>query len=56
VSELESRHITVLLKGARPEHHRVLEAVGALGELAHHRHLFDDLDGAIAHARTHVVG
>jgi SulP family sulfate permease len=44
-----------LLKGARPEHLRVLEATGALGRLAHERHVFNDLDEALAHARSHVV-
>ena len=54
VSELEARGITVLLKGARPEHLRTLRAVGAIDRLAHQRHLFDNLDDAIAHARLHV--
>ncbi|MBL8777113.1 MAG: SulP family inorganic anion transporter [Acidimicrobiales bacterium] len=54
VDELEHRGITVLLKGPRPEHLKVLEAVGALDRLAHERHLFDDLDAAVAHARLHV--
>lgn len=54
VGELEDRHITVLLKGARPEHERVLRAVGALDRLASDRHLFDDLDQAVAHARVHA--
>jgi SulP family sulfate permease len=54
VAELESRHITVLIKGVRPEHHRVLTAVGALEHLAHERHVFADLDDAIDHARSHV--
>jgi SulP family sulfate permease len=55
VAELEHRHITVLLKGARPEHHAVLLAVGALAELAHERHLFTTLDDAIAHAHAHIA-
>lgn len=55
VAELEARHITVLLKGPRPAHHRVLEAVGALDRLAHKSHLFHDLDDAIDHARAHVA-
>ena len=55
VAQLEARGITVLLKGPRPEHLRVLEAVGVLDRLAHERHLFDDLDAAIAHARLHVA-
>jgi SulP family sulfate permease len=54
VRELESRGITVLLKGARPEHLRILEAVGAIDRLAHERHVFDDLGEAIAHARRHI--
>ena len=54
VSELESRHITVLLKGPRPEHERILRAVGALDRLASEHHVFADLDEAVAHARLHV--
>jgi SulP family sulfate permease len=55
VSELEHRHITVLLKGPRPEHLKILGAVGALDELAHENHLFTDLDAAVAHAREHAA-
>lgn len=55
VEDLERRGITVLLKGPRPEHRKVLAAVGALDHLAHERHLFDDLDAAVAHAREHVA-
>lgn len=54
VAELEGRGITVLLKGVRPEHLHTLHAVGAIGRLAHERHLFEDLDAALAHARLHV--
>ena len=55
VEELESRGITVLLKGVRPHHRRILEAVGTLDRLAHQRHLFDNLDDALAHARIHLA-
>ena len=55
VRQLEVRGITVLIKGPRPDHLRVLEAVGVLDRLAHERHLFDELDDAVAHARTHVA-
>jgi sulfate permease, SulP family len=55
VEDLEHRHITVLLKGPRPEHERLLRAVGALDRLATHHHLFANLDDAIAHARLHVT-
>jgi SulP family sulfate permease len=54
VAELEHRGITVLLKGPRPEHLRVLAATGALDRLAHEDHLFSDLDAALIHARSHV--
>ena len=54
VAELEHRNITVLLKGPRPEHERVLRAVGALDQLASERHLFTSLADAVAHARLHV--
>lgn len=56
VADLEHRRITVLLKGPRPEHERVLRAVGALDHLASERHLFTDLAAAVAHARLHVTG
>ncbi len=52
VQQLEARGITVLIKGPRPQHLKVLEAVGVLGHLAHERHLFDNLDTAVEHART----
>ncbi|MDY7105154.1 MAG: SulP family inorganic anion transporter [Actinomycetota bacterium] len=55
VADLEARHITVLLKGARPEHERVLRTVGALAHLDAQRHIFVSLDDAIAHARLHVT-
>ena len=45
----------MLLKGPRPEHLKVLEAVGVLDRLAHENHLFTDLDAAVAHARLHVA-
>jgi len=54
VAELEARHITVLLKGPRPEHLRTLEAVGVLDQLAHENHVFNDLETALEHARIHA--
>jgi SulP family sulfate permease len=54
VSELEGRGITVLLSGPRPEHLKVLTAVGVLDRLASQQHVFDRLDDAIAHARAHL--
>jgi len=55
VAELEGRGITVLLKGLRPRHQRLLEAVGALDHLGHQRHVFATLDAAVDHARQHVA-
>jgi SulP family sulfate permease len=55
-ADLEHRGITVLLKGPRPEHERVLRAVGALAQLASEHHIFTELDDAIAHARLHATG
>jgi SulP family sulfate permease len=54
IAELEARDITVLIKGPRPEHLRLLDTVGALDRLAHDNHLFSDLDAAVAHARLHA--
>jgi SulP family sulfate permease len=55
VAELESRGITVFLKGLRPRHRRVVQAVGALDHLADERHLFETLDDAVDHARVHLA-
>ncbi len=55
VAELERRGITVLLKGPRAEHLKILRAVGALDQLAHENHLFSKFDAALAHAQLHVA-
>ncbi len=54
IDQLERRHITVLLKGPRPEHLRIPREVGALDRLAHENHLFTDLDAAVEHAYSHL--
>ncbi len=54
VAELEARRITVLIKGPRPEHLRLLGTVGTLDRLAHENHLFTDFGAAVAHARVHA--
>ena len=53
--QLHERGITVLLKGASPEHTRLLTAVGTLAPVAARHHVFEDLPSAVAHARKHVV-
>ncbi len=54
IHELEHRGITVLIKGIQPEHVRVATRVGVIASLRHQKHLFTDLDAAVAHARSHV--
>jgi SulP family sulfate permease len=51
---LEQRGTTVLIKGLSGERKRILAAVGALRHLSDERHIFDDFDQAIAHARSHA--
>ena len=55
VAELESRGITVFLKGVKPRHRKILQAVGTFDHLAHERHIFDTLDDAVTHARSHLA-
>ena len=52
--ELESRGITVIIKGVQAEHLDLLTNVGAIAALRHENHLIDSLDDAIAHARSHA--
>lgn len=54
ITGLERRGITVLVKGIQPRHLALAERVGVLSSLRHQNHLFDDLDAAAAHARSHV--
>lgn len=55
VQRLESRGVTVLIKGVQEGHEVLLRRVGVLAALRHQRHLFTDLDAAIEHARSHVA-
>lgn len=55
IHELERRGITVLVKGIQPDHLAVATRVGVIASLRHQKHLFMDLDSAVAHARSHVV-
>lgn len=54
VRTLERRGITVLIKGIQPRHLRLAKHVGVLDALRHQKHLFDSLDAAVEHARSHV--
>ena len=54
VQRLETRGVTVLIKGVRDGHVELFRTVGVLDALRHQNHLFDNLDAAVAHARDHV--
>ena len=53
--ELESRGITVIIKGVREEHLDLLVNIGVIEALRHENHLVDSLDEAVAHARRHAA-
>ncbi|MGD9619170.1 MAG: SulP family inorganic anion transporter [Mycolicibacterium sp.] len=53
-TELESRGITVIIKGVRAEHAVLLANVGVFESLRHENHLVGTLEEAVDHARTHV--
>lgn len=54
VAELESRGVTVIIKGVQAEHRALLANVGVIEALRHENHLIDSLDEAVSHARSHV--
>ncbi len=54
VQRLESRGVTVLIKGVQQGHAALFQTIGVLGSLRHHKHLFLELPPAIEHARSHV--
>lgn len=55
ITRLERRGITVLIKGIQTRHVNVATRVGVISALRHQNHLFDSLDAATAHARSHIV-
>lgn len=56
IASLRRQGVTVLLKGIRPEHRRVLLHAGALEEPRVGETVFETLDGAVARARELVAG
>lgn len=54
VTDLRRRGMVVLLKGLRPEHRHLARGVGVLDALGDDAHVFDDLEDALSHARSHV--
>lgn len=55
VQLLEARGVTVLIKGLRAKHLRMAARAGVLEALRTREHQFDDLEVALAHARSHVA-
>ena len=53
--ELETRGITVIIKGVRPEHRDLLANIGIIASLRHENHLIETLEEAVAHARRHAT-
>lgn len=54
IETFEHRGVTVLVKGLRDEHRRVASAYGVLRALSSEEHIFDSIEAAVAHARTHL--
>lgn len=54
IRALERRGITVLVKGVQDRHLELVRRVGVIDSLRHQNHLFDDLDPAVEHARSHT--
>ena len=55
VTSLERRGITVLVKGIRPQHLELATRVGVLSAVRDPKHIFEDLESAVEHARTHIA-
>lgn len=54
VGALERRGVTVLIKGIRHQDRALSDRTGLTGALRHKAHLFEDLDAAVEHARSHI--
>ena len=55
VTTLEGRDVTVLVKGIQPQHLELATRVGVVDALRDRAHLFDTLEPAVEHARSHVL-
>lgn len=54
ITALEARGVTVLVKGLRSRHVELATRIGVVASLRHQEHLFERLEDAVAHARSHV--
>lgn len=55
VKALEQRGVTVLIKGVRPEHLGLMRRLQVFSALRHRNHVFDELEPAVEHARSHIT-
>jgi SulP family sulfate permease len=55
VTQLERDGKTAIIKGIPQQHRELITRVGVLGQLRHPNHVFDNLELAIAHARSHIT-
>ncbi|MEV1128846.1 SulP family inorganic anion transporter [Agromyces sp. NPDC049794] len=55
IQALERRGVTVLVKGIQTRHLQLFTHVGAIASLRHQNHLFEELPGAVEHARSHIM-
>ncbi|MDO5736805.1 MAG: SulP family inorganic anion transporter [Propionibacteriaceae bacterium] len=54
ITSLEARGVTVLVKGLRSRHVELATRIGVVSSLRAEEHLFDRLEDAVAHARSHI--
>jgi SulP family sulfate permease len=55
VTALERDGKTAIIKGIPEQHRELITRVGVLGQLRHPNHLFDNLELAVTHARSHIT-
>jgi SulP family sulfate permease len=55
VTHLQRRGVTVLLASIRPEHRYLMQRVGVLDALTHASHAVSSIEGALVHARRHLL-
>lgn len=56
IETLEHRGVTVLVKGLQDRHRGLITRLGVIEALRDHKHVIDDLDEAVTHARSHITG
>ena len=55
VTQLERDGKTAIIKGIPEQHRELMTRVGVLGHLRHPNHVFDNLELAVEHARSHIT-